>query len=199
MTFQKGWTDSGHSSRDQMGMNEMFFPQQEKAERKRRWGETTQKKNPKPTNISLESRNDRKNKCWLTLSPPITSTFICQFRKVHVFWNCQLSFVFFFRCGAVHLYRLIWKQAGRTFKATNLFFSFHYHSIFVFFRHDNTRTEGWLEHVNHQVIGKNIQLLYLITSHIGGPSNSIARAIARESTSWEQSTASSEEFCFLHL
>lgn len=118
--------------------------------------------------------------------------------RTNIDWLCPAHFQFLMS-EAVRLQKLIWNQAGRGFKATNLFFAFHYHSVFVFFRHDNTCTEGWLEHVDHQVVGKDVQLLYLISRHVGRPSNAIAGAMAKRSILWEWGTMSSNAPQFWQL
>lgn len=51
----------------------------------------------------------------------------------------------------------------------------YYDGVFIFFRHKNTGRKGWLQHIDNQVIGKDIQLLHLVPCHIGWASNAIPR------------------------
>lgn len=44
----------------------------------------------------------------------------------------------------------------------------------VLLRHQHTRGERGLDHVDDQVVGQDIQLLHLISRHIGAPCNAIA-------------------------
>lgn len=43
----------------------------------------------------------------------------------------------------------------------------YYDGMFILFRNKNTGREGRLQHIDNQVIGKDIQFLHLIPRHIG--------------------------------
>lgn len=57
---------------------------------------------------------------------------------------------------------------------TYLFLWLHNEGPLVLLWHQDTGGERGLDHVDDQVIGQNIQLLHLVTGHIGAPSNAIA-------------------------
>lgn len=46
--------------------------------------------------------------------------------------------------------------------------------LLILFWHQHTGGEGGLDHVDDQVIGEDIQFLYLVPCHVGAPRNAIS-------------------------
>lgn len=58
--------------------------------------------------------------------------------------------------------------------AQYLFVRLHNNGLLILLRHQDTGGEGGLDHVDDQVIGQDVQFLYLVPCHVGAPCDAIS-------------------------
>lgn len=52
--------------------------------------------------------------------------------------------------------------------------------LLILLRHQHTGSEGRLDHVDHQVVGQDVQLLHLVARHVGAAGNAVAERRRRQ-------------------